>query len=133
MTTPPVTSSCLASGKVQIQVFGRLFVVADDLGKLLAVGVYSYGRRQRVQVTMSAVGANPPVTTLRARWRGAMPKPGDYLLSPYRARSAYRILSAPERGTRIRLRVQRVDLPLPDGAVVHPWRWDPSGKDGELR
>jgi len=72
--------------------------------------------------------------TLRARWRGADPSPGDYLKSDGpRARSAYLIVSADRsKGVamldglhHLRIKVWRVQpSEIPAGATVHPWKWD---------
>jgi hypothetical protein len=76
--------------------------------------------------------------TLRARWLGAPPKVGDYLMSQTRPRFAYRV----ERVTRafpnvgwakkeqmeerlLQLDVDRIDASaVPEHARIHPWKWD---------
>ncbi len=82
---------------------------------------------------------------LRATWTGPVPHVGDYLMSQYRARSAYRVVAIrtgnevtwdserrAER-THLRLEVLRCELPVPDGAVIHPWKWDARGKNTGVR
>ena len=74
---------------------------------------------------------------LRARWTGAPPRIGDYLMSPTRPRYAYRICAltsnhlvswdpALKQEVR-RLTITADRLPpssVPKDARVHPWRWD---------
>lgn len=63
---------------------------------------------------------------LRARWEGDLPRIGDYMMSQSRPRNAYRIVYVRERkpGT-IDLVVDRVSATtVPEGATVHPWKWD---------
>jgi len=140
----------LASGNMTASVLGRLLVVTDHEGRLMAVGIYRCRRqrrdeRHRPKITFSTVYDRSPTMILRARWAGHLPKVGEYLMSQYRARSAYQIVAIrpsqfvdwdPEirREVRnLRLEVLRVDLPLPPAAVVHPWKWDSRGKNTGVR
>ena len=75
---------------------------------------------------------------LRARWRGLLPRNGDYLVSPTRPRFAYRVRGVdrvdplvhwdPVRKTELRRLVIEVDrvpiAELPTAARVHDWSWD---------
>jgi hypothetical protein len=136
----------LASGNLTAHALGRLLVVTDHVGHLLAVGIYRRRRRRedvrhRPEVTFSTVYDRGPTMILRARWMGPLPKVGEYLMCRHRARGAYRIEALPRSSMvgwdtkarsevrDLRLAVERVDLPLPRGAVVHPWRWDRRGKN----
>jgi hypothetical protein len=141
----------LASGNLTAHALGRLLVVTDHEGRLLAVGVYRRRRRQgpgrqhRPEITFSTVYDRSPTMILRARWTGPAPKIGEYLMSQHRARRAYQIVevSAPshvgwdtearKEVRQLRFEVLRVDLPLPPAAVVHPWKWDSRGKNTGVR
>ncbi len=142
----------LASGNLTATTLGRLIVVTDHGGHLLAVGVYRHRRRRpgdvrrhRPVITFSTVYDRGPTMILRARWPGPLPRTGEYLKSQCRARSAYRVVrtltcrhvtwdAATKREVRdVRIVVERVDLPLPEGAVVHPWKWDDRGKNTGAR
>lgn len=113
----------------------QLLIVTDDDARLVAVGVVGKDN-QTVNVTF--VGERTTMI-LRARWTGDRPSIGEYVMSKYRPRSAYRIVDVRVTGrtaehTSIELRVERVDLPLLDpDAVVHPWRWDPRGKNAGVK
>lgn len=75
---------------------------------------------------------------LRAQWTGAVPRVGDYLVSPTRPRFAYRVCNVSCPDSRVRwdalkkaelrrlvIEVDRVPIiALPRSARVHPWRWD---------
>ena len=76
---------------------------------------------------------------LRARWTGAPPRIGDYLMSPTRPRYAYRVCAidaAADRAVRwdpeLKLEVRRLTITVdrlsardvPRDARIHPWRWD---------
>lgn len=135
----PLPYRLLASGNLYADVLGRLFVTTDDHGKMLAVGVYRWLKRGRVQVLVSTVGDPMPTMTLRARWTGPLPRVGDYLMSQVKPRAAYRIVREPASDVaalmradgvvHLRLVVEKVDLPLPSGATVLPWKWDQRGKN----
>ena len=76
---------------------------------------------------------------LRARWLGAPPRAGDYLMSPTRPRGAYRISAvdgpadhavrwdpaAKQEARQLTITADRVSLiDVPKYARVHDWRWD---------
>ena len=75
---------------------------------------------------------------LRARWMGAPPRPGDYLMSPTRPRYAYRVREVkrvdssvnwdPAQKAEVRrlaIDVDRVELgAVTSAARVHTWRWN---------
>jgi YD repeat-containing protein len=75
---------------------------------------------------------------LRARWAGAPPRVGDYLMSPTRPRGAYRItaIDATDRAVQWdqaqKQEVRRLTITadrVPTSAVhaharVHAWSWD---------
>ena len=75
---------------------------------------------------------------LQARWLGAPPKVGDYLMSQTRPRYAYRVegvkLAFPSVGWAkkeqmeerlLKLEVTRVDASaVSKHARIHPWKWD---------
>ncbi len=130
----------LATGKPAIRI-GHLLVVTDDHHRLLGVGVVG-ATNQTVGLTM--VGERAPTMIIRATWTGVLPRVGDYLMSQYRPRCAFRIVRDPmeqndldvipeeDHVTKIRLTVERRELPLPGepaGAMVYPWKWDPRGKN----
>jgi hypothetical protein len=76
---------------------------------------------------------------LRAQWAGAVPLPGEYLMSSMRPRYAYRITSveaklsawsrdaadevAPRPITLIVTRVKAADVP--SSSTIHDWKWSP--------
>lgn len=76
--------------------------------------------------------------TLRARWLGPPPRPGDYLMSPVRPRYAYRVEAIHQTSRRVlwdpwakkeqrklSIAVERVAIgDVPKNARVHAWRWD---------
>lgn len=78
---------------------------------------------------------------LRARWSGHLPRPGEYLMSSSRPRYAYRLMDVealktlahhPAGSKRLKLTCERIDAGLvPEGAVVHPWKWDARKKRGD--
>ncbi len=86
---------------------------------------------------MTTVSSGRPFK-IRARWSGAPPKIGDYLMSQVRPRFAYRVCEVtrtdrivqwdPEFKTelvRIDVVARRVDRSaVPADAKVHPWKWD---------
>jgi hypothetical protein len=75
---------------------------------------------------------------LRARWNGAPPRVGDYLMSQMRPRYAYRICEVSRVDHIVRwdptlktefshyeITAERKPLgSVPEDARVHPWRWD---------
>jgi hypothetical protein len=75
---------------------------------------------------------------LRARWTGAPPRVGDYLMSSMRPRYAYRICEVTRVENIVRwdpvlktefshytIAAERGPLEsVPKEARVHPWRWD---------
>ena len=77
---------------------------------------------------------------LRARWTGNLPVAGEYLMAQSRAKNAYRIVDIEQLRdlphhvpgyARLKLEVERVTPgDVPEGAVVHPWRWDARKKTG---
>ncbi len=85
---------------------------------------------------------------LNARWTGPLPSQNDFLMSDGpRTKYAYRVIavqhlrdlprvyrSGKVGGTgyaRVKLTVERITAAaVPDGAVVHPWRWDARRKTG---
>jgi hypothetical protein len=79
----------------------------------------------------------PQTATLRVRWRGADPTPGEYFRSEGpRTRTAYRIVSVTRaKGLamldglhHLRIECRRVmPAEIPAGAIVHPWKWDSRG------
>lgn len=109
----------------------QLLIVTDRYERLVAVGVVGKDN-QRVNVAM--VGERPTMI-LRARWSNAMPVRGDYIRSTYRPRCAYLIEEVRCTGrtadhAHLELLVVRIDAGMvPADAVVHPWRWDPRGKN----
>jgi hypothetical protein len=127
---PIAMPTSLAGGKTHTRI-GHLFVLTDQYFRLMAVGVVG---KDNQTATVSVVGAKEPTMILRARWSGQPPRAGEYVMSRVRPRSAYRIVETRITGTaddhvRLELVVERVSLPLPQGATVHPWRWDPRGKN----
>ncbi len=84
---------------------------------------------------------------LRARWAGAPPKPGDYLMSSTRPRFAYRVRDVacpdsivrwdPEQKAEVRhlaIDVERVQVnAVSTTARVHAWRWDKRGSSKSKR
>jgi len=111
---------------------GQVVVLTDATGRLIAVAIV--GSKNRT-VCMTVVGQEPTIV-LRARWEGELPDNGDYLASPRRGRSAYRVVGIRVTGrqedyTRIEIRAQRVDLrAIPQGSKVHPWMWMPGKNAG---
>lgn len=95
------------------------------VGDKLAAKLASNARdRAGKQVTAKQV-------TLRARWEGEQPTIGSYLMSQTRPRNAYRIASVRERKDCLELTCDVVKpVDVPEGALVHPWRWDPRTKAG---
>ena len=75
---------------------------------------------------------------LRARWKGPVPRVGDYLMSPTRPRYAYRVREVTPTDPNVRwdaaqkaevrrlaIEVERVELgAVTSAARVHTWRWD---------
>lgn len=103
----------------------QITVVTDDSGRLMAV------------MAMDLVSTIWDEVRIRfhARWRGPLPKVGDYLQASSRARFAFRIDRDPaeinelpespgRRPLRLNLDVVRVPLPLPPGSRVIIGKWD---------
>jgi len=77
---------------------------------------------------------------LRARWSCGLPDVGDYLMSAHRPRFAYRIegrvitrraVSNVIPENQLEITVVRVKASeVPDGAVVHAWKWDSRAPKG---
>lgn len=75
---------------------------------------------------------------LRARWLGAPPRAGDYLMSPTRPRFAYRVINVSvarnlvswdaarkAEARQLTIDVERVQPgAVPSTSRVHAWRWD---------
>jgi len=125
----------LATGKPLVRTrLHQLLIVTDEEARLVAVGVIG---KDNQQVNVALAG-EPDTMILRARWNRSLPMRGDYVMSPSRARRAYRIVDSRVTGQtgeheRLELRVARVDLPLPRGAVVHPWKWHPRGDNAGVK
>ena len=80
---------------------------------------------------------------LRALWKGAPPRVGDYLASPTRPRFAYRVRGVrcvdrlvrwdPAQKAELRrlaIEVDRIPIAaLPTAARVHAWSWDKRTRD----
>jgi hypothetical protein len=76
--------------------------------------------------------------TLRARWIGAPPRPGDYLMSEVRPRHAYRVTHVINASSLVRwdpaakaevrnlqiVVARRSVSAVPRLARIHPWKWD---------
>lgn len=132
-----MTTQLLATGKTFTRTrVCQLLIVTDDDARLVAVGVVG---KDNQTVNVAIVGERATMI-LRAKWTGDRPRIGEYVMSKVRPRSAYRIVDVRVTGqtaeyTSIELRVERVDLPLSlsPAEVVHPWRWDPRGKNAGVK
>lgn len=126
-------------GGIELHRFGQLFVATDHARRLLCVMLYD-----DQHFSVSSVFDRPPtVRRVIARWCGPLPRPGEYLMTGDRARSAFQIARDPRdhnpvpkdySGSTLRLGldVLRVPLPLPPAAVVHRWRWTDGSRRGAL-
>lgn len=120
----------VAAGKTFTRIH-QLVIVTDRHGRLVAVGVVG---KMNQNVCMAVTGSPEPELVLKARWSGLIPEVGHYLRAPKRPKAAYRIRKIRVTGSElsystIEMRVVRVNLPLPNRAVVHPWRWRRRGKN----
>jgi hypothetical protein len=62
------------------------------------------------------------------------PRIGDYLMSQTRPRNAYLIVHVRELTKNLDLVVERVSATdVPEGATVHPWKWDARKKTCAVR
>lgn len=118
---------------------GALWVIAVPGPRVEAVAVFS--REHGKFLVMSLGESMPRLDTMNARWTGRLPKVGEYLKVERAARCAYRIVRdvrehnvIPEdrdddEMVDIAICVERVELPVPEGAVVYPWHWSRPGKN----
>ena len=73
--------------------------------------------------------------TLRARWEGDPPRPGEFLMSAQRPRHSYRIVRVVPTATGLLLTVERepvaaAEAAPPQGVPVWAWKWHPRNPRG---